>query len=421
MRRVQSSAVPFPTLKKSDLVHPPELDAAEENALLEDLDESFRRLIITEEERARFHLYHQQSMSLDIVLAEIADMMAQMFEGQRADLEAEETLARQKVFDENFECALDDMWAEAEKSVMNVQLTDVRRSSENILLKQQDILSKLESIERDKIILAERAARENFVKLIGRFNSQVKALLKKRANPDEANTTLRCRWCRKMNCTFFHSPWQGHWRHQGPEYRPDELPECDTKPILRPPSAPARRARKWARVKKARKTVGPHGETLSESDSDDHIDKRDQVADRRPLRPRVDPPLAAPFIHPRGYRNVAELIGAAKEVEYQEYLADKRRRKLDAHATERHALETAPSSPRIAASTHDAGPSFESEGPAAHVPHPPPSGAATRTPHPPAAAAHEGEGAAAAAVRRQLERARQRPGSASPRRPPFKP
>jgi hypothetical protein len=325
IRCVSGAAVPFPTLKPTEVVTPPATDPAVEEALKRDLQESFRRLIISEEERARFHIIHQQGIALDHVLGEIAAMMDDMFARQRAELEAAEERARRKVFDDNFELALDDLWDEAEKSVVNVQLADVRRSSDNILLRQQDIGSKMEELGRDKIILEEAAERENLKRLLARFNQQVQVLLKKKPAP-VADATVRCKVCRRRNCTFFHAPWANHWRHFGHEYLPEELDQYAAKPILRAPSASARRQRVYDG---ARRKPTPPSEFPT------------TVLDRRPLRPRVDTMQDAEYVPPTRVTNVAELMAAAKEVEYREYLEDLHRHRIDDKArdpyTDQHA------------------------------------------------------------------------------------
>jgi hypothetical protein len=396
LRRVATTAVPFPTLKKTELTHPPPVDTTAEEALQEDLQESFRRLVMSEEERARFYIYHQQGHALDLVLGEIADMMAQLFAAQREALEAAEEAARQKVFDDNFELALDDLWAEAEKSVVDISLTDVNRASDGIVTKQQDIISKMEELGRDKVMLEEMAARDNLDKLLARFNAQVKALLKTRLQP-VANTTLRCRFCRRLNCTFFHDPWQNHWRSRGPEYLPEELPVQVSRPIHRPPSASARRRRHYASAGQRKSVDDEEGPSTDDGDAAGSGTPawQAQVLDRRPLRPRVDPPLDAPYVHPLGFANVAELVGKAKEIEYVEYLADKRRHHTDTRGTRtKHAS---------IAATYRA-PSLE----------------ASRTQHATddVAAPFDFAAAGDAAVRDYL--AKKRPVSASPRRPAFK-
>lgn len=297
IRRVASSAVPFPTLKKSELVAPPPDDdtAEAEKALAAELDESFQKLHLHEEERARFYLWHAQARALDEVLAEIADMMDQHFAKQRLDLEAEEAAARQQIFDENFELALDDLWEQAETSVQDVQLTDVRRSSENVVFQQQDVISKMEELGRDRVIVAERAARANLERLVARFNEQVRALHKQSQAEMVANTTLRCRVCRRMQCKFFNQPWHNHWRHTG---------RVSTEP-WRPRSASPRRTA----------TQG-HDE--------------EKVRDRRPRERRMPP---EPPAVQQGFGKVSELIGRAKELEFEEFLKDERR-----HAVDRKAL-----------------------------------------------------------------------------------
>jgi hypothetical protein len=234
IRRVDTDAVPFPTLKRKDLALVPQKNIEPQEAMLQSIQELQRELVSeTEERRSRLFLEQLEQKELVQVLAEIAAMMDAYHYNQRLALEEEETAARAKWELDDFEKALDKLYEWEEQSVRDVALKKWERESERVMKSQYALLEEMETIARNDLEGEEAAFRANLDKLMALFNEQVREFqdakrrkeLRSRRNQDGKP---RCPVCRKFDCDFFKHPWKGQWKHHGGALDLDNAPNKPT-------------------------------------------------------------------------------------------------------------------------------------------------------------------------------------------------
>ena len=315
IRRVASVAIPFPSLSVKEIVRPPPFDAAAQSELDDALQGTFIKLIVTEEERARCYLVHCSHQDLDTVLGEIAAMMEEYWAWERSLLEADEEVARGKVFAENFELKLDNLWAAVERSVDDVRFAESRRSSDNVVFQQRTLVSRMEELARDDVLLHERAAFENLARLFSRFNTQIKTMLANKTVSLVADATLRCPLCKEAECIFFRHPWRGQWKHRGLEG-----------------------GGRGAKSAVSRRTSSPIGGAHDGAGDDPEVANHD-----------TSEATAA-----KGFGTLAGLWQRAKELEFEEFLDGHRHRSPSQRRAETTSPSRGPPSPRIMPSTNDA-------------------------------------------------------------------
>ncbi|CUG92032.1 Hypothetical protein, putative [Bodo saltans] len=235
IRRVDTDAVPFPTLKRKDLAPVPQKNVEPQEAMLLNIQELQRELVSeTEERRSRLFLEQLEQKELVQVLAEIAAMMDAYHYSQRLALEEEETAARAKWEIDDYEKALDKIFEWEEQSVRDVALRKWERESERVMRGQYALLEDMETIARSDVEAEEAAFRANLDKLMALFNQQVREFqdakrrkeLRSRRNQDGKP---RCPVCRKFDCDFFCHPWKGQWKHNGGALELDLAPNRPTK------------------------------------------------------------------------------------------------------------------------------------------------------------------------------------------------
>jgi hypothetical protein len=221
IRRVGTAAVPFPTLHPRDVVTAPARrdDAAEHCA--QELRRLYRELIEKTERTNRIALEQQQAHDFADMAALSVAMAMQMFDDQRAALEAEEAEARARVECGDLERALDDVWQAIEDSMRGMALEAARREGEEVAAKQRNMLENMEAIGRDDVEREEEALRRNLTRLAALLNNQMHDILERarKGKVDASNAAqhggLRCPICRKVDCPFFRDKWRNHWQHHG--------------------------------------------------------------------------------------------------------------------------------------------------------------------------------------------------------------
>jgi hypothetical protein len=214
IRRVESDAVAFPTLKKGDLTPVPKKQIEPQAAIAANIQDLHRTLISeTEENRSRLFISQQQDKALLQVLLEIAGIMDEYHFQQRRALEEEETEARAKFEGPEFDAALDKLYEFEEQSVRDVALRKWEKESAKILQQQCGLLEEMESVARQDVANEEASFRKNLDKLVKLFNDTIRDHLdrirkKELRNQKNSEGQPRCPICRKIDCDFFSHPWR---------------------------------------------------------------------------------------------------------------------------------------------------------------------------------------------------------------------
>ena len=214
IRRVESDAVAFPTLKRSDLTPVPKKQLEPQAALAQNIQDLQRTLISeTEENRSRLYISQLQDKGLADVLLAIAGIMDEYHYQQRRSLEDEETAARALIEVNDFDAALDKLYEFEEQSVRDVALRKWEKASAKILKEQCGLLEDMEAVARQDVESEEKAFRKNLDKLLALFNDTIREHLdrvkkKEQRNQRNAEGQPRCPVCRKTDCDFFQHPWR---------------------------------------------------------------------------------------------------------------------------------------------------------------------------------------------------------------------
>ena len=220
MRRIDTEPVPFPTLKKSDVVKAPSPHEEPIQALSEELHALHVEHALTEERKSRLAIAKEEAIDIGNVLAQIEAMVLAYHDRQRQDLAAEEERCRALISGPEYERGLDAIWEWVEDSVRSVDLLQATRAAEAVLRKQCAVQEDIEEIARRDIVLEEEAARANLVHLLSCFNQTIQEILAKKKEKHKrrqfrAARELRCAVCRRTDCPFFKHPWVGQWRARG--------------------------------------------------------------------------------------------------------------------------------------------------------------------------------------------------------------
>lgn len=294
VRRANFMAVPFPTLPAGEFVPPPPPVDDKIEELEQQQRNLFQRLLQNEEQKARLLLFHQETADLGYVLALIKQMMQDLFATQRKRLADEEAKARQELEDSVVEPEIEQLWYAAEEAsvaaVQDVVFRDVRRTSDNVLLQQYNILEQMEELARHIVEDQEVAERANMCKLLTRFNTQVRTMLQHKHVPMSRSDGTRCPICHKKECSFFHQPWKNHWRHRGGalDFVPDPVGVTDLQQLYSKANEMEYEA--WAREsnrKHRARTPKPPSCAMASapcSPSPERMQRRSSESIRRPFR-----------------------------------------------------------------------------------------------------------------------------------------